>query len=283
MRNFFILLFSIFIIFSCSKKEPEALSTPSNQDEAIKVYREGLKDLEDGQFFLARKKFDQSESLLPQTQWAAKSALMSSFCLYSMNFYDDAILNLRRFTKTYPADANIDYANYLIAISYYEQILDEDKDIEPLILSKNEIEKFIDKYPNTDYALDLKFKLDLIINQMAAKELSIARYYIKNEKWIPAINRLKVIVEKYDKTIFIEEALFRLVEIYYRIGLEDEAKAAASMLGYNYNSSEWYERSYKILNKNYQPVIIKKENKEGSLVTRTLKRILFIDEKSGKN
>ena len=242
-----------------------------------------MKDLEDGQFFLARKKFDQSESLLPQTQWAAKSALMSSFCLYSMNFYDDAILNLRRFTKTYPADANIDYANYLIAISYYEQILDEDKDIEPLILSKNEIEKFIDKYPNTDYALDLKFKLDLIINQMAAKELSIARYYIKNEKWIPAINRLKVIVEKYDKTIFIEEALFRLVEIYYRIGLVDEAKAAASMLGYNYNSSEWYERSYKILNKNYQPVIIKKENKEGSLVTRTLKKILFIDEKSGKN
>ena len=283
MRNFFILLFSIFIIFSCSKKEPEALSTPSNQDEAIKVYREGLKDLEDGQFFLARKKFDQSESLLPQTQWAAKSALMSSFCLYSMNFYDDAILNLKRFTKTYPADENIDYANYLIAISYYEQILDEDKDIEPLILSKNEIEKFIDKYPNTDYALDLKFKLDLIINQMAAKELSIARYYIKNEKWIPAINRLKVIVEKYDKTIFIEEALFRLVEIYYRIGLVDEAKAAASMLGYNYNSSEWYERSYKILNKNYQPAIIKKENKEGSLVTRTLKRILFIDEKSGKN
>ena len=283
MRNFFILLFSIFIIFSCSKKEPEALSTPSNQDEAIKVYREGLKDLEDGQFFLARKKFDQSESLLPQTQWAAKSALMSSFCLYSMNFYDDAILNLKRFTKTYPADENIDYANYLIAISYYEQILDEDKDIEPLILSKNEIEKFIDKYPNTDYALDLKFKLDLIINQMAAKELSIARYYIKNEKWIPAINRLKVIVKKYDKTIFIEEALFRLVEIYYRIGLVDEAKAAASMLGYNYNSSEWYERSYKILNKNYQPVIIKKENKEGSLVTRTLKRILFIDEKSGKN
>ena len=282
MRNFFILLFSIFIIFSCSKKEPEALSTPSNQDEAIKIYREGLKDLEDGQFFLARKKFV-NRKFITSTQWAAKSALMSSFCLYSMNFYDDAILNLRRFTKTYPADANIDYANYLIAISYYEQILDEDKDIEPLILSKNEIEKFIDKYPNTDYALDLKFKLDLIINQMAAKELSIARYYIKNEKWIPAINRLKVIVEKYDKTIFIEEALFRLVEIYYRIGLVDEAKAAASMLGYNYNSSEWYERSYKILNKNYQPVIIKKENKEGSLVTRTLKRILFIDEKSGKN
>ena len=278
MRIFLILFFSTLLFFSCSKKEASVSSTPSTQEEAIKVYEEGLKSLEDGQYFYARKKFDQSESLLPQTQWAAKSALMSSYCLYSMNFYDEAILNLKRFIKTYPADTNIDYAHYLIAISYYEQILDEDKDIGPLVLSKKTIEDFLKKYPNTDYAMDLKFKLDLIINQMAAKELSIARYYIKNEKWIPAINRLKVIVEKYDKTIFIEEALFRLVEIYYRIGLDDEAKAAASMLGYNYNSSEWYERSYKILNKNYQPVKVKKENEEGSLVRRTLKKILLIDD-----
>ena len=278
MRIFLILFFSTLLFFSCSKKEASVSSTPSTQEEAIKVYEEGLKSLEDGQYFYARKKFDQSESLLPQTQWAAKSALMSSYCLYSMNFYDEAILNLKRFIKTYPADTNIDYAHYLIAISYYEQILDEDKDIGPLVLSKKTIEDFLKKYPNTDYAMDLKFKLDLIINQLAAKELSIARYYIKNEKWIPAINRLKVIVEKYDKTIFIEEALFRLVEIYYRIGLDDEAKAAASMLGYNYNSSEWYERSYKILNKNYQPVKVKKDNEEGSLVRRTLKKILLIDD-----
>ena len=154
---------------------------------------------------------------------------MSSYCMYSMNYYDEAILNLKRFIKIYPANTNIDYAHYLIAISYYEQILDEDKDIEPLLLSKDTIESFLKKYPNTDYAMDLKFKLDLIVNQMAAKELSIARYYIKNEKWIPAINRLKVIVEKYDKTIFVEEALFRLVEIYYRIGLENEATAAAAI------------------------------------------------------
>ena len=278
MRIFLILFFSTLLFFSCSKKEASVSSTPSTQEEAIKVYEEGLKSLEDGQYFYARKKFDQSESLLPQTQWAAKSALMSSYCLYSNNFYDEAILNLKRFIKTYPADTNIDYAHYLIAISYYEQILDEDKDIGPLVLSKKTIEDFLKKYPNTDYAMDLKFKLDLIINQLAAKELSIARYYIKNEKWIPAINRLKVIVEKYDKTIFIEEALFRLVEIYYRIGLDDEAKAAASMLGYNYNSSEWYERSYKILNKNYQPVKVKKDNEEGSLVRRTLKKILLIDD-----
>ena len=244
----------------------------------MNVYKEGLQAIKDGQYFIARKKFDQSASLLPQTQWAAKSALMSSYCFYSMNLYDEAILNLKRFIKIYPADKNVDYANYLIAISYYEQILDEDKDIQPLILSKKTIEDFLKKYPDTDYAMDLKFKLDLIENQMAAKELSIARYYIKNQKWIPAINRLKVIVEKYDKTIFIEEALFRLVEIYYRIGLESEAQAAAVMLGYNYNSSEWYEKSYKILNANYEPIKIKKDNEEGSLVKRTLKKILLIND-----
>ena len=277
MRLFLIFIFSTTLFFSCSKKEL-ATPPPSTKQEAMNVYKEGLQAIKDGQYFIARKKFDQSESLLPQTQWAAKSALMSSYCFYSMNLYDEAILNLKRFIKIYPADKNVDYANYLIAISYYEQILDEDKDIEPLILSKKTIEEYLKKYPNTDYAVDLKFKLDLIINQLAAKELSIARYYIKNEKWIPAINRLKIVVEKYDKTIFIEEALFRLVEIYYRIGLEDEAKAAASMLGYNYNSSQWYERSYKILNKNYRPLTVKKDNEEGSLVRRTLKKILLIDD-----
>ena len=246
----------------------------------MNVYKEGLQAIKDGQYFIARKKFDQSESLLPQTQWAAKSALMSSYCFYSMNLYDEAILNLKRFIKIYPADKNVDYANYLIAISYYEQILDEDKDIQPLILSKKTIEDFLKKYPDTDYAMDLKFKLNLIENQMAAKELSIARYYIKNEKWIPAINRLKVIVEKYNKTIFIEEALFRLVEIYYRIGLDSEAKAAASMLGYNYNSSEWYKKSYSILNKDYNAkdqINLEKEKDDG-LIKTVIKNILGKDD-----
>ena len=223
------------------------------------------------------EKFDQAESLLPQTKWAAKSALMSSYCLYSMSYYDEAILNLKRFTKIYPADPNIDYAYYLIAIIYYEQILDENLDIEPLLLSKKSIESFLKKYPNTDYAMDLKFKLDLIINQMAAKEISIARYYMKNQKWIPAINRLKTVVEKYEKTIFVEEALYRLVEIYYRIGLEEEAKASAALLGYNYNSSEWYERSYKIFNKKYQVLKDNKTSEKTSLVNR-IKKILSIND-----
>lgn len=278
MRIFSILFFSAFLFFSCSKKEAKISNTPSTEEEAIQVYQQALKSLEDGQYFNARIKFDQSESLLPQTQWAAKSALMSGYCLYSINSHDESIISLKRFIKTYPADPNIDYANYLIAINYYEQILGTEKDLEPLLLSKISIENFLKKFPNTDYAMDLRFKLDLIINQMAAKELSIARYYIDNAKWIPAINRLKIIVENYDKTIFVEEALFRLVEIYHRIGLEKEAKSTAVLLGYNYNSSEWYERSYKILNSDYKPPKITKDNEDESLVKRTLKKIIGLDE-----
>ena len=288
-----ILLIIILLIFlsSCTspfgKKEKTKINEKISQkneiditnQKAITVYQEALKSLEEGQLFYASKKFSEAEALLPQTEWAAKSALMSSYCLYAINFYDEAISNLERFIKMYPADKNLPYAHYLIAISYYEQILDEKKDIDPLLLSKEKIEFFIKKYPNTDYSIDLKFKLDLIINQLAAKEMSIARYYIENEKWIAAINRLKVIVEDYERTIFIDEALHRLVEIYYKIGLEEEANAAAVLLGYNYNSSEWYEKSYKVLNKDYRIKKIEKANKEEEgLVKRILKKVLFIDE-----
>ena len=278
MRLFLIFIFLIPLLYSCTKT-PQTVEPPSTKQEALKVYQEALKELKDGQFLIASEKFDQSESLLPQTEWAAKSAIMSSYCLYSLNFFDEAILNLKRFIKIYPADQNIDYAYYLIAIINYERILDEKKDIEPLIKSKETIEIFLKRFPETEYAVDLKFKLDLVINQMAAKEISIARYYIKNEKWIPAINRLKVIVENYDKTIFVEEALFRLVEIYYRIGLEEEAKAAAALLGYNYNSSEWYQRSYSILNRDYKPLQNQKKDEEKKLVNR-IKKIFSIDDRN---
>ena len=201
---------------------------------------------------------------------------MSSYSLYGINFYDDALNNLERFLKKYPADKNVTYAHYLIAIIYYEQIEDEKKDLLPLLMADEKIDFFIEKYPNSDYSIDLKFKKDLIQNQLAAKELFIAKYYISIQKWVAAINRLKVIVNKYDKTIFIEEALHRLVEINYYLGLESEAKKYAKILGYNYNSSEWYSQSYKILNKNYKmPKKLKSnKDKESGLIKRTIKRIL---------
>ena len=277
------LTLSLFLISCGGNKKDQAIKPPATNEEAVKTYQEALNSLKSGNYFYASKKFSEAEGMLPEMEWAAKSALMSSYCLYNINAYDEAVVNLERFIRIYPASPHVSYAYYLIAISYYEQILDEEKDMQPLLISKKKIENFIKKFPNTDYTIDLKFKLDLVINQLAAKELSIARYYIKNEKWIAAINRLKFIVENYDKTIFVEEALHRLVEIYYKIGLEEEARAAAALLGYNYNSGEWYERSYKILNKNYKPPKIAKENKEDSLIKRTIKKILFIDEKSGKN
>ncbi len=278
-KNLFFFLLTIFLI-SCGgpKFDEQAIKPPASNEEAIKIYQEGLDGMLEGNYLYASRKFSEAEGMLPQIDWASKSALMSSYCLYNINFYQEAVLNLERFIRIYPASPYVSYAHYLIAISYYEQILDEDKDIQPLLISKKKIENYLEKYPDTDYAIDLKFKLDLVINQLAAKELLIARYYIKNEKWIPAINRLKIIVEKYDKTIFIEEALYRLVEIYYKIGLEKEAKSAAALLGYNYNSSEWYERSYKIINKSYKPIQFDKK-KDTSLIKRTIKKILFIDEK----
>ncbi len=183
---------------------------------------------------------------------------MSSFSLYGINFYDEAIENLERFLKTYPSDKNVIYANYLLAIVYFEQISDEKKDLKPLLEANKKINLFLEKYPNTDYAIDLKFKQNLIRNQLAAKEMYIAKYYVSVKKWVPAINRLKIIVEKFDETVFIEEALHRLVEIHYHLGLKNEAENYARILGYNYNSSEWFEQSYKVLNKDYS--FLKKEN-----------------------
>ena len=269
---FFLILF---LFFSCSKKEPVVVQEFSDKEKAMEIYQEAINNLDDGFYFQAAKQFSEAEIILDKIEFSARASLMSSYCYYLINFYDEAIENLEKFIKKYPVDKNIPYAHYLITISYYERILDEERDITPLLKSKEKIFFFLENYPNTEYALDLKFKLDLINNQLAAKELFIAKYYIETQKWIAAINRLKTIVEIYSETIFIEEALHRLTEIYYKIGLVEEAEATVALLGYNYNSGEWYERSYKILNKNYQIKKKKKnEKKDDGLIKRTIKRIL---------
>jgi len=270
------LIFSLLIILltiSCSKKEPD-LNIPADKERSFEIYQEALDAMERGDYFFASKRFSEAEPILPKIEFSAKASLMSSYCLYLINFYPEAISNLERYIDQYKADKNIAYAHYLSAIVLYEQILDEKKDINPLIKSKEKMQYFLNTFPNTEYAMDLKFKLDLINNQLAAKEMYIAKYYITTQKWIPAINRLKSIVSNYSETIFTEEALHRLVEVYYKVGLTKEAKAAASILGYNYNSSEWYKQSYKILNKTYK--IAKKSDikKNDSLIKRTIKKIL---------
>ncbi len=266
-------LLLILLLFSCSKKEPE-INIPADQDKSFEIYKEAVEAMNRGDYFYASKKFSEAEPIMPKIEFSAKASLMSSYCLYLINFYPEATANLERFINQYPADKNVAYAHYLIAIVLYEQILDEKKDINPLIQSKEKIEFFLKNFPDTEYALDLKFKMDLINNQLAAKEMYVAKYYIATQKWIPAINRLKIIVEDFSETVFIEEALHRLVEVYYTVGLENEAKAAAAILGYNYNSSEWYTQSYKVLNKTYR--IPKKSDikKNDGLIKRTIKKIL---------
>jgi len=269
-KIFLIFLLSVFLLFSCSKKNVEIASKLTEEEFVVSLYAEAVEALKKGDAFYAGKKFKEAESLLPQSEWAAKASLMASYADYSRNSYSDSIFGLERYIKNYPADKNISYAHYLMAMCYYEQILDEKKDLKPLLQAKKKFEFILINFPETDYAIDSSFKLDLIIDQLAAKEMSIARYYMKMQKWIPALNRLKTVVEKYDKTIFIEEALHRLVEVYYKLGLVEEAKHAAAILGYNYQSSQWYERSYKVFNKKYKSKKIKKK-KEMGLIRKKIK------------
>ena len=250
IRFFLFITFTLSLISCTSNKDFKY--EESKRSNPYEIYKEGLIAFEKKDYFFASKKFDEAELNFDKPRLAAKAAIMSSYSLYGINFYKEAEENLKRFLKVYRADDNIIYAHYLLAIIYYEQIQDEKKDLKPLLRASQQIDFFLEKYPDSDYATDLKFKKDLIQNQLAAKELYIAKYYISIQKWIPAIKRLKNIVENYDKTIFIEEALHRLVEIHYHLGLQDEAKKYASILGYNYNSSEWFKQSYKVLNKDYK-------------------------------
>ena len=272
-KNLLILILSAFLLFSCGKKNKEEIISETDNEEIGKIlYAEGVEALKEGDAFYAGKKFREAETLLSQYASASKASLMASYADYSRSSYSSAIFGLEKHISSYPADKNIDYAHYLIAICYYEQILDEKKDLEPLLKAKEKFEFIMKNYPNTDYGTDARFKIDLIIDQLAAKEMSVARFYMKTEKWIPALNRLKVVVDQYDRTVFVEEALHRLVEIYYRLGLEDEAKQAASILGYNYKSGNWYKRSYKVFNKKYKSKRIKKK-KEGGLIRRKIKSL----------
>ena len=263
-------------LYSCSKKD-EIIYEPQKKISPYKLYEEAMGAFNKNDFLFASKKFNEAELNFGNIENAAKSAIMSAYSLYSINFYDEALNSLDNYLKIYPADKNVIYAHYLIAVIYFEQLSDEKKDINPLLQAQEKINFFLKKYSNTDYAIDLKFKKDLIENQLAAKEMYIAKYYISVKKWIPAINRLKIIVQKYDKTIFIEEALHRLVEVHYFLGLEKEAKKYATILGYNYNSSEWFKQSYKILNKEYKIVnkseLNDKKRNDKSFIKKIIKMI----------
>tara|TARA_B100000989_G_scaffold204939_1_gene155139 strand:- start:846 stop:1673 length:828 start_codon:yes stop_codon:yes gene_type:complete len=263
--NFYKLIFIVIglLIFGCSKSDKVSLITETNiENQMIEAFKEGYKELENGDVLYAAKKFTEAELLFPQSEWAPKSALMAAYAYYSQDYYFDAEYELKRFIRVYPNNKSISYAHYLLGMVYYEKIVDEKKDLEPLIKAEEKF-KFIQlNYPDTDFSLDATYKLDLINDYLASKEMYIGVHYMNKKKWIAAINRFKNVVDKYDETSFIDEALHRLVELHFKIGLDDEAKKYASILGYNYQSSQWYSKSYKIFNKKYRSKSeIKKDKK----------------------
>ena len=248
------LLIIFFLIISCSGKEEKVsvLKEKNLETQMIEVYSEAMAELERGDVIYAGKKFSEAELLYPQSIWAPRAVLMSAYGYFSQGYYKDAINDLERFIFKYKNHPQTDYAYYLLALCHYDQIIDEKKDFKEIIKAKKYFEIIINDFPDTDYATDSKYKLELIIEISASKEMYLARYYVEREKWIPAINRFKKVVNEYDTTIYVEEALHRLVELHYKLGLISEAEKYAYLLGYNYQSSKWYEASYKMLGQNYE-------------------------------
>ena len=275
INKFLLSFFFILILASCSKEEvrKSVIKEKILDLQVLETYEEGMSYLEDGDAIYAASKFNEAELLFPQSEWAPKSALMAAYAYYSQDYLKDAIAELDRFLKVYPKHKNLDYVYYLLAISYYEQIVDEKKDLQSIIKAKQYFEIVIRDYQKTSYALDAEFKIDLINDILAAKEMYIGRYYFEKKKWISAINRFQTIINDYETTIYAQEALHRLVEVHYIIGLKDEAKKYAKLLGYNYQSSEWYENSYSLFDKKYKHI---KKNKIKN--KSTLKKIKSLFE-----
>ena len=279
MSKYFLLFFVLILFVSCSKEvEKKSLIKEKSLDLQVReVYLDGLKALEQGDVLFAARKFNEVEILYPQSDLAPRSSLMAAYSYYIQDYYEDCIMELDRFLKVYPKDKNLDYANYMLGIAFYEQIVDEKKDTFSIIKAKGYFEYLIQNFPNTEYAVDASFKLELIKDVLASKELYIGRYYVDKKKWIPAINRFKNVVNNYDTTIYIEEALYRLVEIHYLLGLKEEAKKYANLLGYNYQSSKWYENSYALFDKQYKKIDRNKKN-ENNTFKKKIKTFLSIDE-----
>ena len=272
---FTLIVVLLFFLSGCKNKKdkPIVLKSDDLETQMIEAYNEGIKAFEEGDMLFAAKNFNNVENIYPQSIWAPRSILMAAYSYYYHDYYGDAISEIKRFLKNYPENENYPYAYYLMASCYYELIVDEKKDLSSILKSQEYFEYIIKNYPNTDFSLDAKFKLNLIDNVLASKELYIGKYYLSKKKWIPAINRFKNIVNNYEQTEYIEEALHRLVEINYILGLENESKKYAVLLGYNYKSSEWYEESYKVFNKEYISPIEKIKKDKQNIIFRKFKEL----------
>ena len=208
------------------------------------IYSQATEYLEDGRYRDASLYYDEVERQHPYSVWATKSKLMAAYAHYINNKYDDATSSLDRFTQVHPGNRDVVYAYYLKALCYYEQISDVQRDQDMTQQALVALEDVITRFPGTDYARDARLKIDLTRDHLAGNEMAVGRFYVKSQHYLAAINRFKTVVDKYGDTTHAPEALFRLTEAYTALGLRDEAKKTAAVLGYNYQGSDWYEDAY---------------------------------------
>lgn len=249
MNCFLKYLFILLIItssISCSNISKKTI-IKKNFPDAQAIYQEALEKLDDGNLNESIELLEFLEKNYSYSYLVNKSLLMRAYIYYESSRYLNALQILKKFKERYPGSENIIYVEYLMAMCFFDQINIPSLSQQNSILALSQLESLILKYPKSGYAADAKYKIDLIKEQLAGKEMYLARYYMKKEKWIPAIYRLNNVVQNYQTTIFIDEALHRLVEINYKIGNINDAKKYASILGHNYNESEWYNKSYKII------------------------------------
>ena len=268
----YLLIVSLIFAYGCSSKNKTIFAEPKTAIPLEKLYAEAYLNYKNNKYQDAVELFEEVEKNYSfNTEWASKSLLMRAYIYYEVSKYVQSLEVLKKFKTRYAGNKNMDYVEYLMAICLFEQINIIPLSQENTLLAERQFKKIILNYPTSNYAEDAKFKLDLIQDQLAGKEMYVARYYIKRNKWGPALIRLNRIVKEYETTIYIEEALHRLVEIHYKLGNIPVARRYASILGYNYNDSDWYKKSYNIVENKNLP--IEKEKQKKSLKEKLIKII----------
>lgn len=228
----------------CSSDDDEMVYEERPVDE---LYNEAMDAMEVGNFRSASELFDEVERQHPYSPWATKAQLMAAYAFYQGEQYDEAVAALDRFIQLHPANPDVPYAHYLKGLCYYEQISDVTRDQEMTELARKSFEELVSRYPDSEYSRDGKLKLDLIYDHLAGKEMTIGRYYLNQGHYLASINRFKRVIELYQTTTHVPEALHRLVEAYAALGLDEEARKTAAVLGYNFPGSEWYIDSYDLV------------------------------------
>jgi len=236
---------------------------------ADKLYNEGLVLLEAGKRQEAVKKFEDVDRLHPYSEWSKKAVLMQAFTEFQRTAYTDCIASAKRFLTLYPSSPDAAYAQYLIAESYFLQMPEVSRDQERTASALAAYGELVTKYPNSPYAEDAKKKVLMLRDQLAGKEMDVGRFYLKKRQYLAAINRFKIVVSEYQTTRHVEEALARLVECYYALGVVNEAQTAAAVLGHNFPDSQWYKDSYDLIHKGgYEP-----SEDRGSWISRSFSGI----------